>query len=627
MRCLEKKPADRWQSAEELIPALEAALTPSGGMTPTATQPVPAGATRSRRGLVLIAGAALAVAAVAGWMVLRRPSAAPRIERLAVIPFENRTGQPGHDELGAMVADWISRGLVDARLAEVVPTQVVAAAVALAPELSGEAVATRVARETGATKVVAGAYYTAGDSLRFQAELIDAAGSTLATIATMEPVTLPPAEAMRAIEQVRERTVAALAIRLDPLWGNWAETTQSPPSLEAFRLYVRGSAAFWRDFGEAENLLRQALALDSGYHPPRLMLATVLVNMGRDEEGDSALRVVEAHAGQLGAADNPAWLRAELDGDREAAYRYCATDSLLLGDGISRQQFGFEALKLNRPREALRTFALIKPRSLEMSGVPHHWHLVASAHHMLGDHASELSSIHQGREQFPRSFWLARTETASLAALGKTADLARAVEAARNLPLDGLGGNQGDLLLDMAREFTAHGDSTLGREYAGQAVAWYAARSVSEQNQLRYQQVLGLFLAHRQREAGALLPPTCSAVYERQTRVDIMNFQGQGFPCQGWSGVLAAARGDTASARRHAEAIAVLAVKPRGRQKHQAYWLAAIAAAGGDLDGAVEQLREAFKKGESYGVWLHRDPLFARLHSHPGFQELLRPKG
>ncbi|MGD8727409.1 MAG: protein kinase, partial [Gemmatimonadales bacterium] len=39
MRCLQKKPADRWQSADELLPHLDAVLTPSGGMTPTGTAP------------------------------------------------------------------------------------------------------------------------------------------------------------------------------------------------------------------------------------------------------------------------------------------------------------------------------------------------------------------------------------------------------------------------------------------------------------------------------------------------------------------------------------------------------------------------------------------------------------
>ncbi|MGH7751560.1 MAG: serine/threonine-protein kinase, partial [Gemmatimonadales bacterium] len=42
MRCLEKHPADRWQRAEELLPHFEAMLTPTGGITPTGTQPVAA---------------------------------------------------------------------------------------------------------------------------------------------------------------------------------------------------------------------------------------------------------------------------------------------------------------------------------------------------------------------------------------------------------------------------------------------------------------------------------------------------------------------------------------------------------------------------------------------------------
>ena len=42
MRCLEKRPADRWQSAAELLAGLETAATPSGGMTPTGTTPTTA---------------------------------------------------------------------------------------------------------------------------------------------------------------------------------------------------------------------------------------------------------------------------------------------------------------------------------------------------------------------------------------------------------------------------------------------------------------------------------------------------------------------------------------------------------------------------------------------------------
>jgi len=42
MKCLEKRPADRWQTAEALLAALEPLATPSGGVTPAQTQPTSA---------------------------------------------------------------------------------------------------------------------------------------------------------------------------------------------------------------------------------------------------------------------------------------------------------------------------------------------------------------------------------------------------------------------------------------------------------------------------------------------------------------------------------------------------------------------------------------------------------
>jgi len=42
MKCLEKRPADRYQTAEELLAQLEPLATPSGGITPTQTRPVEA---------------------------------------------------------------------------------------------------------------------------------------------------------------------------------------------------------------------------------------------------------------------------------------------------------------------------------------------------------------------------------------------------------------------------------------------------------------------------------------------------------------------------------------------------------------------------------------------------------
>jgi eukaryotic-like serine/threonine-protein kinase len=74
MRCLAKKAADRPQTAEELLPVLETFTTPSGGITPTQTQPVQA-LSRLPRWVPWAGGvAALAVVALVVSELLRSKS-------------------------------------------------------------------------------------------------------------------------------------------------------------------------------------------------------------------------------------------------------------------------------------------------------------------------------------------------------------------------------------------------------------------------------------------------------------------------------------------------------------------------------------------------------------------------
>jgi TolB-like protein/tRNA A-37 threonylcarbamoyl transferase component Bud32/Tfp pilus assembly protein PilF len=101
MRCLEKRPSDRCQSAEELITQLEAVLTPSGGITPKATIPVAAApAPRSRRlPLAIALGVLLVVLGFGAWRATHgKPAAgsgvgptAVNAKRVGVLPFTSRS--------------------------------------------------------------------------------------------------------------------------------------------------------------------------------------------------------------------------------------------------------------------------------------------------------------------------------------------------------------------------------------------------------------------------------------------------------------------------------------------------------------------------------------------------------
>jgi eukaryotic-like serine/threonine-protein kinase len=78
MRCLEKRAADRWQTASDLVPQLDAMATPSGGMAPSATQPVTTPGTeaairRAHPGRVAVLfGIASVVVLVAVWFLMLR---------------------------------------------------------------------------------------------------------------------------------------------------------------------------------------------------------------------------------------------------------------------------------------------------------------------------------------------------------------------------------------------------------------------------------------------------------------------------------------------------------------------------------------------------------------------------
>jgi eukaryotic-like serine/threonine-protein kinase len=294
MKCLEKRPADRWQSVDEMLPQLEAALTPSGGITPTATQPVAALRPGRGRAIRLVA-AVLAVVAVALLVFRSRGKSEIDPNLIAVAPF---------DVLDPKLAIW-HEGMVDilARALDGAgPFRTVAPSVVIG-HWSGRAdpsSAQVLGRRSGAGVVVYGSLVATGrDSVRASAALLDTrTGKSLGEIERRDLAVgmdrLVDSVAYALLGEL-SRTRSVGAFKRSGLGGH---------SLPALKAFLQGEQ-FMRaaNFDSALSAYQQAIALDSAF-PQALRRAALAIGWSKNPF-DPAAQEYQRQAGALNHGLSP----------------------------------------------------------------------------------------------------------------------------------------------------------------------------------------------------------------------------------------------------------------------------------------------------------------------------------
>jgi serine/threonine-protein kinase len=181
MKALEKRPADRWQTAEEMLAQLEPLATPSGGMTPTNTVPIAAtSSARSARRRVprwALAAGGVAILAAGGFALSRigggddagsASSSASATRSVAVLPFEN----VGGDSSSAAFAD----GMQSEILTDL--TRIAALQVTSRNSVQEYRQTTKPTRqigtELGVQNLLQGQVQRAGNQVRVTVQLVDA---------------------------------------------------------------------------------------------------------------------------------------------------------------------------------------------------------------------------------------------------------------------------------------------------------------------------------------------------------------------------------------------------------------------------------------------------------------------
>ena len=173
LKCLDKDPENRYQSAKELVVDLRRLSTPNSQSSGTLSADKPPSRPRIVRTLAYAAAGVLVLAAVVvatnpnGWRErLLARAASPRIQSLAVLPLTNLSHDPNQDYF----ADGMTEALI-ANLAQIRALHVISRTSVMHYKGSNESLP-QIARDLNVDAVIEGTVQRSGDRVQVTAQLI-----------------------------------------------------------------------------------------------------------------------------------------------------------------------------------------------------------------------------------------------------------------------------------------------------------------------------------------------------------------------------------------------------------------------------------------------------------------------
>ena len=401
MRCLEKDPAKRPQSATEVLTALEVARTPSDArhspeVLPGSSRVTSGPRLRAFGAAAVLVSVLLSAAGVIAYRAHRPAAHEPPV--LAVLPFEN---------MGAASDAYFADGLTEevrGRLARMSGLQVIGGA--SARQYKGTTKPARqIARELGATHLLTGTVRwergaDGGGRVRVSPELVRAADQASVW---SEPVEGPLTDVFQLQASVAERVAAALDVALGNGDRRVVDSLRPTTNVAAYDAYLRGVAYSAQDLvtragrRAAATAFERAVALDPRFAAAHARLAQVYVIEHNYSGTPGMMARARASANRALALDS-ASVNARLaqasvlasDGDGEGAYRAAiAAQRLAPGNADVAVELGDVLMQLERDADAIPAYQGAERLEPRMALAPG---MLAGAYEAVGRYEDALAA-------------------------------------------------------------------------------------------------------------------------------------------------------------------------------------------------------------------------------------------
>jgi TolB-like protein/DNA-binding winged helix-turn-helix (wHTH) protein/Flp pilus assembly protein TadD len=357
-------------------------------------------------GVALVATVAFVVVAGRGWWP--RAAAAPdRIESLAVLPFENLTGDTGRDYLADSLTNALTTSLAQAGGFHVVSST------SAAQYRSAKRSLPAIARELNVDAVLEGSIARSGQDVRVTAQLIDAATDRHIWARTYEGEPSKVLEMHREIARViaaalQNRFTASSAARADKpramsaeasdayLKGMLAMGRQTPEGFRSAVAYFEQVVAREPDFAQAHVVLAQAQMqlLFAGPLSPREVIPKAEAAVRTALQLDDTLAQAHATLGSILTNFYWKWEEGEREFHRSRQLADRSSDTRTGGGGIE------SLIRAGRVQDAIAEAEVASNKDPQSFGA----HVnVASAYRAAGQHDRAIDRYRRALEIDPAS--------------------------------------------------------------------------------------------------------------------------------------------------------------------------------------------------------------------------------
>lgn len=208
-------------------------------------------------------------------------------DKIAVLNFDNNTGDPEFDIVGKMTADWLIYGITENQAGEVISSDIINDRLKMMTTQVNIADSKVINQLFRSNKIIKGAFYLDGDELEIKCTVIDGRGGEF--LMTFPSVRCASSDPLVCIEELRQEVVGYL---FDIERGD--ESIEiDPPNFEAYEKNILARESYKKPELYLK-YLNESIAADPNYFEPQILRVQHFYNLGKYRTADSLLTSLDS---------------------------------------------------------------------------------------------------------------------------------------------------------------------------------------------------------------------------------------------------------------------------------------------------------------------------------------------